>query len=214
MMMDKLIKSAKLGTALGLLSIVSGCGPLISFGDDGPADDVYTLEHPGTASANINTAATMYVSQPVMRSGLDGTEVVVALDNNKRTVLKGVRWAGHLSDLLQDYLVHSLRSETEANIVSDKGLDVRVNCRMDAKIWRMEFAPSADGTNDLVHLELELSLIRLQDAHLVGHPIYTRTANVVGGSHDDIVGALNSALNDISREYGAWVASNLEACTS
>ena len=58
------------------------------------ADDVYTLEHPGTASANINTAATMYVSQPVMRSGLDGTEVVVALDNNKRTVLKGVRWAG------------------------------------------------------------------------------------------------------------------------
>ena len=36
MMMDKLIKSAKLGTALGLLSIVGGCGPLISFGDDGP----------------------------------------------------------------------------------------------------------------------------------------------------------------------------------
>ncbi|MCK0069173.1 ABC-type transport auxiliary lipoprotein family protein [Kordiimonas laminariae] len=213
-MMHKLLKTAKLGTALGLMAVVGGCGPLISFGDDGPADEVYTLEYPKIASSNTNDGATMYVSHPVMSSGIDGTEVVVALDNNKRTVLKGVSWAGHLSDLMQDYLVHSLRAETVANIVSDKGLDVRVNCRMDVKVWKMEFAPSADGSSDMVNIEIELSLIRLQDAYLVGHPVYTRTENVVGGSHDDIVAAFNGALNDIAREHGAWVSSNLQACTS
>ncbi len=199
--------------AFSALFAVAGCGPLISFGDDGPADAVYTLEYPDTYIGNVNEAATMYVSQPVMTGGLGGREITVSLPGNKQTLLKGVRWANHLSDLLQDYMIRSLRAETHANVISDRGLDVQVNCRLDAKVWTMAFTPGFAPGEDSVEVSMEMSLVRITDAHLIGHPIYSQTVAVQGEGGDSVVAAFNSALNSIAKEYGAWVSENLEACS-
>ncbi len=211
--MKNLKNTALLTASLIAVFVVAGCGPLISFGNDGPADDSYTLSYPKTYDGGKDRLAAIYVDQPLMTGGLGGEEIAVALPGNKRTVLKGVRWVSHISDLLRDYMTQSLRAETNANIVSEGGLDIKVGCRLGVKLWAMEYAPGDRPGEDSINVSLELSLVRLKDANLVGHETFSRTRVVGSDSGQGVVSGFNDALNDIALDYGAWVTSNLEGCT-
>lgn len=99
--------------AVSSLMLVAGCGPLISFGDDGPADQIFSLDYP-VAGDHSSAASVIYVAEPLMSGGLSGTQVSVVLDDNQRTSLMGVRWNANTTDMVRDYLVRGLSAQSGA----------------------------------------------------------------------------------------------------
>ncbi len=186
--------------------MLAGCGPLISFGDDGPADDVFSLEYDG---ANVNTsdmATIIYVEEPLMSDGLGGVDVAVALENRKRTSLQGVRWSSSSTDLIRDYFIRAIGSMSGTRLLGQGAIDVRAGCRLGVKVWAFEFVPGASAGDDRVDIEVEFTLVRYNDNRLIGQPTLSASSQVSAANGEEIIEAFHDGMTRISREAGQWLA--------
>lgn len=206
---------AVVATTLLALSgmVVSGCGPLISFGDDGPADTVYSLRYDGAYHSGDDGAAVIYVDEPHLGDGLGGQSIAVVLPNQKRSTLKGARWSAPLSNLVRDYVVRSMGDKAGAHMVGEGGLDIHAGCRLGTKVWALEFAPGSVANDDKVVVAVEMALVRLRDSKLLSHPTFEQSISVGGsGENDAIATAFNRAMAATAREMGAWLKSQTTRC--
>jgi len=197
--------------AIGLF-VVAACGPLISLGNDGPADEIYSLRYPGKLETPTAAAPIIYVDSPRLVEGLGGRGVAVRLTGNKRTTLEGAIWATHLSDLVRDYVTHALSNQTKANMVSEGGLDIKAGCRLGTKVWAMEFVPGSSETEDQVEVTLQFSLVRLADSKLLGHPVFSKKSSVRVSDGNGVVTAFNAAMENASHEYSRWLNTQINEC--
>lgn len=196
-----------------LLLMLGGCGPLISFGDDGPADEVYSLEFADARTASGDMAAIIYLEEPLMSSGLGGNHVAVALDNNQRTNLKGVRWSANSTDLIRDFLVRSISSSSGVRLLGEGAIDVQAGCRLGVKVWSFEFVPGDSARDDRVDVEIEFILIRYSDNRLIGQPTFAASPGVASAAADRIVAAFQNAMTSISADAGAWLSPHAAECS-
>lgn len=210
---------AKIGLASALrtaaaasLLLVSGCGPLISFGDDGPADEVYGLRFDGAYSQPEEDAALIYVEQPLMGDGLGGQNISVVLENGRRSLLQGVSWSGDSADLIRAYMVRSLSAGRGVDFIGDGGLDVKANCYLGLNIWQFEFVPGAVKADDEVHVAIEFSLVRYLDSALIGRPTYQVQESVQGNGAEAVVLAFRRAMQTIGQSSRNWVAERGGEC--
>lgn len=192
--------------------LLSGCGPLISLGDDGPADDVFSLEYDG---ANVNTsdmATIIYVEEPLMSDGLGGVDVAVALENRRRTSLKGVRWSSNSTDLIRDYFIRAIGSMSGTRLLGQGAIDVRAGCRLGVKVWAFEFVPGNSAGDDRVDIEVEFILVRYSDNRLIGQPTLSASTQVGTANGENIVEAFHGGMTSISREAGKWLKPLANEC--
>lgn len=208
---NKTLKVASRVAAASSLLFAVGCGPLISFGDDGPADQIYSLDYPA-AGDHSGADTVIYVAEPLMGGGLSGTQVSVLLDNNQRTSLMGVRWTANTPDMIRDYLVRGLSAQSGALMLGEGALDVKVGCRLGVKVWDYEYVPGDSASDDRVDVEIELILVRYLDNALLGQPTFTVSESVGGSNGVDVVAGFNRAMASISRQAGSWIGEHLEAC--
>lgn len=209
---QKPLSSLAASMAASLVLLVAACSPLISFGDSGPGPDSYTLRYPASYDEVSAEGPSLYLDSPRMASGMDSQSIAVRLPGNQRTVLEGARWAQHSSEILRDYLEHSIAALADMKVVSEGGLDIRVGCRLGVKVWAMELVPGDTAANDSVEVALQFSLVRLTDSELLGQPVFAETTPVNGSSGDAVVRAFSTALEKASRRYGAWVRQQRTAC--
>lgn len=188
------------------LAVLAGCGPLISFGDDGPADDVYNLSYEGGYSANVDSDNIIYLEEPLMNQGLSGVDIAVALPDDQRSILKGVRWAGNSADLVRDYLVRALSEKAGVKLLGDGGLDVRAGCRMTVKVWSFEFAPSERSRDDKVDVAIEFSLVRYRDGHLVGQRAFNVSTSIDTDQGNSVIAGFRDGMNVLSGDAANWLA--------
>ena len=198
--------------ALSALS-VAACGPLISFGDDGPADQIFGLEYDGGRQSSDDLTTLVYMEEPLMSDGLSGTQVSVVLPGNQRTSLMGVRWSTNSADLVRDYLVRGVSSESGIRMLGEGALDLSAGCHMGLKVWAFEFVPGDSAGDDRVDVEIEFSLVRYSDNRLIGQPTFNSSVRIAGSEGADVADDFDQAMRVISREAGAWVASTGTACT-
>lgn len=199
---------------VGLSSLMlASCGPLISFGDDGPAGDVFTLRYEGAAAKANPTGPVVYVDGPKMAGALDGRNVAVRLDGNRHTALAGAAWSDHLSDMLRDYITLSLAAQSNANMVSEGELDIKAGCRLGTKVWSMEFVPGLTPADDVVEIALQFSLVRLADSHLISHPTFKQTMAVKSSGGRGVVEAFGETMKAVARDYGRWFKEQSPACS-
>jgi len=205
-------RTSAVGSALFSLLLV-GCGPLISFGGDGPGE-TYTLRYP--AEPQISAAAEegpiIQIDQPFFSDGLGGTGIKVNLDTNERATVGGVGWTADISDLLRDYLVLSLSDNTGVRTLGEGLLDVGSDCRLVTRVWRFELVPGASSTDDQVDVNMELFLIRIRNGSLLASKRFSSAAEVSGGSGKDIVDAFSSALRSLSGEQQQWLSEAANSC--
>ena len=192
--------------------MLSACGPLISFGDDGPADEVYSLRYPGEFSAGMRQGPIIYVDSPIMGDGLDGHEVAVRLAGNQRTSLQGVAWSAHLSDLVRDYVTLALADKTSVNLISEGGVDIKAACRLGIKVWAMEFVPGASAGSDSIDIAIQFSLVRIADSSLLSHPVFSQNVKVNSSDSKGIMQAFNHAMGKAADEYGVWLRDLAPTC--
>ncbi|WP_262692046.1 ABC-type transport auxiliary lipoprotein family protein [Kordiimonas aestuarii] len=202
------------GGALLLASAaaVSGCGPIISFGGDGPGDTVYSLKYPGGYHTNGDDAPVIYVDEPHMADGLAGQKIAVALAGERRSTLKGARWSAPLSTLVRDYVARALGDKAGAHMIGEGGLDIHAGCRLGTKVWALEFVPGGDVGGDKVEIAIEMSLVRLSDSTLISHPTFTRSMSVQGTDGDVVMTAFNRAMAATADEMGLWLKDQVDAC--
>lgn len=198
-----------LALASGLM--LAGCGPLISFGDDGPADQIFSLDYPA-ARPHLAGDTIIYVEEPLMSGGLSGTQVSVTLDNNQHTSLMGIRWSANTTDMIRDYLVRGLSSRSGARMLGEGALDVQAGCRMGLKVWAYEYVPGDSSADDTIDVEIEFILVRYLDNGLLGQPTFSASEPVAGSDGTDIVAGFDAAMRSISRQAGDWLQNHLEAC--
>ncbi len=192
--------------------LLSACGPLISFGDDGPADQVFSLEYEDAAPTSDDLNTLVYVEEPLMSHGLSGTQFAVVLPGNQRTSLMGVRWSTNSGDLVRDYLVRGLTKESGIRMLGEGALDVTAGCHMGLKVWAFEFVPGDNAGDDRVDVEIEFSLARYSDNRLIGHPVFKSSVLIRGSDGADVRDGFDQAMRSISRDAGEWVASTADAC--
>jgi len=193
-------------SAVAAALLLAGCGPLISFGDDGPADDVYSLEY-GAVNANTSDMATIiYVEEPLMSDGLGGINVAVALENRKRTNLQGVRWSANSTDLIRDYFVRAIGSVSGTRLLGQGAIDVQAGCRLGVKVWAFEFVPGTSASDDRVDIEVEFILIRYNDNRLIGQPTFSASPQVALSDGENIIDAFHTGMASISDDAGKWLA--------
>lgn len=198
--------------AVSILSLAA-CGPLISFGDDGPADQIFGLEYDGARQAGDDLTTLVYMEEPLMSDGLSGTQVSVVLPGSQRTSLMGVRWSTNSADLVRDYLVRGVSSESGIRMLGEGALDVSAGCHMGLKVWAFEFVPGNSAGDDRVDVEIEFSLVRYSDNRLIGQPTFSSSVSIAGSEGVDVADGFDQAMRAISRDAGAWVASTGAACT-
>lgn len=199
-------------TALSAWVALAACGPLISFGDDGPADDVYSLRYDGAYIPPQDGAALIYVEQPLMGDGLGGQTIPVVLENERRTRLQGVAWSANSADLIRSYMVRALSVAPNADFVGEGGLDIEASCYLGLKVWEFEFAPGAVRADDSVHVAIEFSLVRYSDSVLLGRPTYKAVESVSGSETEGVVLAFQRAIASIGRSGRTWVEENAAQC--
>lgn len=210
--MSKLsVSNAFKAVGFSSLMMVAGCGPLISFGDDGPADQIFSLDYPA-AGDHSGSDAVIYVTEPIMGDGLSGTQVSVVLDNNQRTSLMGVRWSANSTDMVRDYLVRGLSARSGSLMLGEGALDVRAGCRLGVKVWNYQYVPGNSIGDDRVDVEIEFTLVRYSDGSLLGQPTFAANEPVGGSNGIDVVDGFNNAMTSISREASNWIGQNQDAC--
>jgi ABC-type uncharacterized transport system auxiliary subunit len=214
MMWGKLMSAGRMKAAatIGGALLVASCGPLISFGDTGPADETYSLKYPASLSETASSGPAIYLDSPRMVNDLDQKSIAVRLDGNQRTVLEGAAWSQHLSDIVRDYVAHAAAAKADVNIVSEGGLDIAVGCRLGVKVWAMEFVPGNTRRDDNVEVALQFSLVKLSTSELLGHPTFTESVPVATASGRAVVDAFSSAMENAAGKYGAWLQEASTAC--
>ena len=205
-------ETLKLPSALAGALLLASCGPLISFGDDGPADDVYTLHYQGPLKSESPTGPIIYVDSPQMVEGLDGQGITVRIEQNRRTTLAGSIWSAHLSDLVRDYVTLALGAVSDANLVGGGGLDIKAGCRLGTKVWAMDYVPGTTAGEDRVELAIQFSLVRLSDSKLLSHPTFSETVRVETANGRGIVAAFEAAMGSAAEKYGRWFNAESGAC--
>lgn len=192
---------------------LSSCGPLISFGEDGPGDKVYSLKYAGGYENAPADAPVIYIDEPHMADALAGQKITVALPGDKRSTLSGARWAAPLSALVRDYTARALSHKAGVHMIGEGGLDIHVACRLGTKVWSFEFTPAEDASGDHVLIALELSLVRLADGKLLSHPTFTKTTPVRASSGDAVAAAFSEAMASVGNDMGRWLEGQIASCT-
>lgn len=177
-----------------MLFMVTGCGPLISFGDDGPADQIFGLEHPGAPALSDDLGTIVYVEEPLMSDGLGGNQITVVLENSQRTSLSGVRWSANSTDLIRDYLVRGISNTSGVRMLGEGAIDVKAGCRLGVKVWAFEFVPGASERDDRVAVEIEFILVRYSDNSLIGQPTFSAGQGVDSSDGVGVAGAFHDAM--------------------
>lgn len=196
---------------VGML-LLAGCGPIISFGDDGPAGDIYSLEY-AVANTNVGGMATIiYLEEPLMSDGLGGIDIAVSLENRKRTSLQGVQWSASSTDLIRDFFVRAIGSMSGTRLLGQGALDVQAGCRLGTKVWAFEFVPGTTASDDRVDIEVEFILTRYSDNRLIGQPTFSAAQSVTESDGENIVEAFHQGMTAISQEAGAWLAPVAAEC--
>lgn len=194
--------------AAGIIGL-TGCGPLISFGDNEP-ETVYTLTYP-TKSAKSGDGPLLLISEPGFSQGLGGRGISVRLDDNERTSIKNLRWSTGVSSLLRDYMVAGFRDLTNARAIGEDGLDVKTKCRLNSYVWEMDYLPGETRAEDQVELSIELSLINLVDGALISSELFSDMEDV-DDTADGITTGFNKSLAGMMPSMGSWLNANLSAC--
>jgi len=194
------------------LASLTACGPIISFGDDGPADDVYSLEYDSVTTNAGDMATIIYVEEPLMSDGLGGIQVAVALENRQRTSLQGVQWSANSTDLIRDYFIRAIGSMSGTRLLGQGAIDVQAGCRLGTKVWAFEFVPGAAPADDRVDIEVEFILIRYNDNRLIGQPTFSAMQPVATADGQNIIDAFHRGMASVSREAAQWLAPLASEC--
>lgn len=199
---------------LGVFSLLfmAGCGPLISFGDDGPADQIFGLEHPAAPLTSADLGTIIYVEEPLMSDGLGGNQISVALEDSQRTSLSGVRWSANSTDLIRDYLVRGVSAASGVRMLGEGAIDVKAGCRLGLKVWAFEFVPGSSARDDSVVVEIEFVLVRYSDNGLIGQPTFRAAPGVSSSDGVGVTRAFNDAMQSVSEQAGAWLAPQAGQC--
>ncbi|MFC3050442.1 ABC-type transport auxiliary lipoprotein family protein [Kordiimonas pumila] len=212
-----MITKATLGlrfSAIVACLAISSCGPLISFGDEGPIASLYTLQYPHAMPITETEGPLVYVASPEMAGRLDSENIVVVLPDKEITSLEGAKWSDHLSDLLRDYITQSLAVQAPATLLGQSTLDVKADCRLGVKVWSMELAPGSTAQDDHVQVSIQLLLLRLADNRLIGQKLFNSSKELKNNGNTSVMEAFNDAMFDISNDYGVWFKEKLPACNS
>lgn len=211
-MLQRTVDQGSMILSVFCLLLVAGCGPLISFGDDGPADQIFGLEHPASSLASGDLGTIIYVEEPLMSDGLGGNQISVALENNQRTSLSGVRWSANSMDLIRDYLVRGVSAASGVRMLGEGAIDVKAGCRLGLKVWAFEFVPGSNARDDGVVVEIEFVLVRYSDNGLIGQPTFRAAPGVSSSDGVGVTRAFNDAMQSVSEQAGAWLAPQAGQC--
>ena len=187
-------------SALGLAS----CGPLVELPGSGEAPSHFTLKMPDSAGADGVTADwKLFVDEPRVPGMLRMDRVAVKSGERETEYLAGARWADRTPELLQAYWVRLLQEQGFSNIFGGDDIEVLTdhNLRVTVQLFQAEF----DGSDVVGHVRVHAVLLKNRPVEAVSRKTFDVKARVAGGGKQDIVAAINDALDGASLEMVHWL---------
>lgn len=207
-----ILNGIKTSFGLGMVMAVAACGPLISFGDDGPADEVYSLEYRGGYNSFNASAPRVYLDEPIMAEGLSSRKMSVRLPDFRRSTIASISWSANLSDLVRGYMARAIAARSGVELISEGGLDVNVGCRMAVHVWAFELVPGANPSEDKVNSTIELTLLNVTNGALLGRQTFVTERSVDTSEGAAIARAFNEAIEEASIAMSDWLSPIQAGC--
>lgn len=187
--------------------LLSACGPLIEFGDGGPAAALYSIQP--TISGDMATEGlVIYVSEPLLPGESVGNRIAVRTDDFELKFLKGGQWSEPFRMMLHRYLVGALAGNVEAQVVGAGALDVRADCRLTVDFQRFDY----EAKSNAVVAQATARLSSLKSGNLLGNQIINVSADVSSDRREKIVAGYDQASGKVASALSLWLKDALPSC--
>ncbi|HSN71171.1 MAG TPA: ABC-type transport auxiliary lipoprotein family protein [Steroidobacteraceae bacterium] len=116
-------------------ALLAGCaGSLLE--SDTPADRIYSLQAtaPQAAVATSPVEASIAVARPRVAPGLATERIAVRTDRNEIDYYRGARWGGTAAEIVQSFLVQSLRESGAFALVAPESAPVAADFLLDLEL--------------------------------------------------------------------------------
>jgi ABC-type uncharacterized transport system auxiliary subunit len=149
------------------------------------------------------------VSLPNVAGDLDNDRIALVFHEREVRYLGGLRWAGNLAPMLQDYCIAALESTQALAGVGDEMTGLSARTRLLTDVRQFGLAYDSETALPSARFTATFRLLHLSDARIAA----TRTVDisVPAASRDNpaLVEAMEKALQEGLAEMTGWVIENM-----
>ncbi|MET0545041.1 MAG: ABC-type transport auxiliary lipoprotein family protein [Caulobacterales bacterium] len=191
---------AKIGAALGLAALSSGC--LTVFPDPKPAPQIFQLEPREHAFASAPKVEwTISVARPAASRALSGADLVLREGENRVVYVEGSEWAEPVPDLMQRALTASLdRSGKIIAVTPEAG--ARADCELQWDLYAFDVVEH--GHRFSARFEASVRLIEGRRRMIMGSTQVSSKGEAQGDTARAAAAALTQAALAGLDQAGAW----------
>ena len=191
--------SAVVSMILGMTLALSGCTSLLSK----PAPDTYDLTAPQNfPGLRGGTRAQLLILEPSAVKVLDGQEIVVKPSSSEVQYLHNAQWSDLLPKLVQARLIETFENTNKTRAVAKPGDGLVIDYQMVSNI--RAFQANVGGGISEARVAISVKLVSDRTGKVVRTKVFEAAQPLATTSGIDVVTALNTAFDSVSRELVAW----------
>jgi cholesterol transport system auxiliary component len=201
-----------LSAVLGALSLAACVGSLLE--SDAPPDRVYTIQPAAAADdAASPLDVRIAVGRPRVAPGLGSDRIAVLQDGRSLTFYQGARWGDTAPEVVQSFLVESLRKSGEFVIVTSADAPISATHLLDLELRDFQ-AEYADGGRPSAKVAVVVTLIDLADRRAMLAFESAAEADARVERLAAVVDAIEAATNQVAHEISARVADSIRSASA
>lgn len=192
--------------AMFLTALLSACGALSSLNGSGATLAVYTLTPLAFADPTLGRGAHLVVELPTASGALATDRILIKPTTIEAQYLPDGRWVEPVPILIQSLLVNSLQNSGHFRIASRDGAGLMPDLTLMTEVQLFQAGPATmDGPRQVIRIGLLLTLIRESDRSVLAVARFAGTATAATDATPDIVGAFESAMQDVLKQAFVWI---------
>lgn len=197
---SSLLSCLAFGLALGLA--VSGCGPLVSLGNDGKPPTLYTLTAPATGTeAQPQLPVTLVVAEPSASDAIDSRRIALMPAELEIRYYSGVRWTDRAPRMVQAMLVENFTGQV-INVTADS-MPMTPDYRLVSRLVSFE-TRYPRKKHPVAKVALELQLYSTRPLALVATTRIEQEQPASADKSGPISRAFNAATQETVKAATAW----------
>ncbi|MBM3598454.1 MAG: hypothetical protein FJX35_09590 [Alphaproteobacteria bacterium] len=180
--------------------VLAGCPGLTPTGE---APQLYVLSPKSTFDENLPQVDWQLVIElPVAAAGLNTTRIAVSRTPLTVEYYARANWTDRAPVLVQTLLIESFENTGKIVSVGRESIGLRSDYVLKTELREFEAVEEAGGT--LVHVRINVKLVRMPDRSIIATHTVERRVPVEGRGIESVVAAFDDALGKVMKRVVEW----------
>mgnify|MGYP001262149902 FL=1 len=202
--MGRFTRNLRLLSCAGALSLLAGCGSLLT--GPTPQLDTFELTAPQLESRSVRSRMQILVAEPSALKSLDSQNILIEVAPGEIAYLKGAQWADRLPRIVQARLADAFQRGGGFAGVGRPGEGLAIDYQVVMEL--RTFGVRVSG-GQRAEVDIFVKLLNDRNGTVRAARNFTASVPVGGGDNDAYVRAINAAFATVARDIVNWTASTL-----